>query len=428
MGGIRMTARKRRIPYSQLWSKPICASLAFLLALVVSAVEAQPVYARTFKTIYEFKGGADGNDPEGPLIRDSAGNLYGTTYYGGGGPCKDTKNDDVGCGTVFRISRNGTETVLHSFTGEPDGIYPVGGLVLDGVGNLYGTTTSGGKWNMGTVFKLEKNGRETILHHFAGVVDGANPWGDLMRDGLGRLYGTTVIGGSSGCFENYGCGTVFKLTQTSGDGWVETVLHRFVGQPDGENPYAGLVADRAGNLYGTTEFGGTGEYGTVFKVDKVSHETVLHNFGSADGGDVPDGTLIFDPKGNLYGTTTQGGPGSCRGTVFELDTTGKFVVLYCFESNGNTGAGQPQGSLTRDEKGNLYGTTNEGGINFVGTVFRVDGNQGSVLHIFNWNDGSHPDAGLVWDGKGNLYGTTALGGINYKTCNLGCGVVFKITP
>jgi len=400
-----------------------------VVLLVAAVFEAQSVQGQTFKTIYEFKGGTDGSTPQGPLIRDRAGNLYGTTYYGGGGPCKDVKNDDVGCGTVFKISRNGAETVLHIFAGQPDdGKYPVGGLVLDGMGNLYGTTTSGGKWSLGTVFRLEKNGRETILHHFAGGADGAYPDGDLMRDNLGSLYGTTVMGGTTGCFENSGCGTVFKMTPTAANNWAETVLYSFLGPPDGNYPYTGLGADRAGNLYGTTEFGGTSAYGTVFKVDKAGRETVLHNFGSAHDGDVPNGTLIFDPKGNLYGTTTDGGPGLCRGTIFEIDTTGKYVKLYCFEANGHLGAGQPQGALTRDDKGNLYGVTNEGGINFVGTIFRVDKNQGSVLHVFNWNDGSHPGAGLARDGKGNLYGTTALGGINYNECNLGCGVVFKLTP
>ena len=207
------------------------------------------------------------------------------------------------------MDRNGVETVLHSFTGSPmDGQEPTAGLVRDAAGNFYGTTVTGGASNLGTVFKLDASGTESVLYSFAGHPDGKFPWAGLVRDAAGNFYGTTLYGGASDF------GTVYKLDTSD----TEAVLHSFTGRPDGRLPYAGLLPDLAGNLYGTTSQGGTSHYGTAFRLDTTGRFTVLHNFafGTTDG-ITPMGGLIRDTTGNLYGTTLQGGAFSV-GTVFKL--------------------------------------------------------------------------------------------------------------
>ena len=197
--------------------------------------------------LYSFTNGLDGGYPFGGLVRDSSGNLYGTTYSGGASSV----------GTVFKVTKTGTETVLHSFAGGADGEYPYASLVRDSSGNLYGTTSEGGASNVGTAFKVTPTGHETVLYSFAGGTDGANPFAGLVRDRKGNLYGTTEAGDSSGV------GTVFKLTATG----QETVLHTFTGgTTDGANPFGGLVRDAAGNLYGTTFVGGAFGHGAVYEI------------------------------------------------------------------------------------------------------------------------------------------------------------------
>jgi uncharacterized repeat protein (TIGR03803 family) len=270
--------------------------------------------------LYAFKGGSnDGDTPQAGLIADSAGNLYGTTSFGGSFAGADC--DQVGCGTIFKLAPNGTETVLYKFNGETgsDGAVPLGNLIADAAGNLYGTTVRGGSTGCtgsgcGTVFKLAPNGTETVLYTFQGGLDGANPLGSLIADAAGNLYGTTENGGSTGCFNNGGCGTVFKIAP---DG-TETLLYAFQGGSDGINPEAGLVADASGNLYGTTTFGGAKMKGTVFRLAPNGTETVLYSFqGKSDGG-VPYAGLISDAAGNLYGTTEFGGVSKQYGVVFKI--------------------------------------------------------------------------------------------------------------
>ena len=403
---------------------PLLMMLGRVLVMTPSA-EAQ---ANTTVTIlYSFKWGrTDGAFPAAGLVRDSAGNLYGTTEFGG-----SSNNCSGGCGTVFRLDATGTETVLHSFIGPlTDGQYPEAGLILDAAGNLYGTTAfGGGSTNCvigcGAVFKLDTTGSETVLHSFAGPpTDGQTPRGGLVRDSAGNLYGTTWSGGSSNNCSG-GCGTVFRLDATG----TETVLHSFVGSPtDGATPFAGLLRDAAGNLYGTTAYGGSKHAdfcpfgcGTVFKVDTTGAETVLHNFigGRADG-TTPTGGLVRDAAGNFYGTTRQGGSFS-KGTVFKLDTTGTETLLHSF--TGHPDGWQPQAGLVRDAAGNLYGTTYKGGDRVKGMVFKVDTTGAeTVLYSFHGADGSSPAAGFIWDAAGNLYGTTSDGGA------FGYGTVFKLTP
>jgi uncharacterized repeat protein (TIGR03803 family) len=288
------------------WSWPVrlgvatgALALLFVLGRVLVMTPSAEAHAdTTFTVLYSFNGGTDGAQPHAGLVRDAAGNLYGTTIRGGGGS---------NLGTVFKLDTTGAETVLYSFTGFPDGAKPRAGLVLDAAGNLYGTTYHGGASDLGTVFRLDTTGAETVLHSFSGR-DGQNPYAGLVRDAAGNFYGTTQNGGG-----DFAAGTVFKLDTTG----KETVLHSFTGGSDGANPYAGLIRDAAGNFYATTFTGGAYGFGTVFKLDATGNETVLYSFtGGADGGHSRAG-LIRDAAGNLYGTTGLGGAFSL-GTVFKL--------------------------------------------------------------------------------------------------------------
>jgi len=360
--------------------------------------------AQTYAVLYTFQGTPDGGGPRSGLIRDGKGNLYGTTWAGG------TLND----GTVFKVDKTGKETVLHSFD-SADGAQPWAALVRDSAGNLYGTTYNGGISGCGVVFKLDTLGTLTRLYNFACGADGANPRASLVRDSAGNLYGTTMFGGASGK------GTVFKVDATG----VETVLYSFADGADGGYPWAGLVRDAAGNLYGTTVSGGTATEGVVFKVDKTGKETVLHSFaGGSDGMFPASGNLLRDSAGNLYGVTPQGGtPGF--GVIYKVDKTGNESVLYTF--TGQLDGGTSISGLVRDTAGNLYGTTNfspgSGGNPGYGGIFELSpSGQLAVLFAFPGGaDGQPTYATLLRDSTGHLYGTT-------YTSNPGQGVAFKFTP
>jgi len=387
------------------------SSFAIVMVLVICALGS--ARAQTFTLLYTFTGGSDGRGPFGGVILDGAGNLYGTTTEGGNLACS------LGCGTVFKVDTSGNETVLYSFagTGAGDGEYPNATLLRDTQGNLYGTTESGGAFGYGTVFKLSAAGAETVLHSFTGTGgDGKFPFGGVARDGQGNLYGTTNTGGV------FGVGTVFRVDATGN----ETVLYSFTGTgSDGKSPYAGVVRDAQGNLYGTTESGGTSNVGTVFKVDATGTETILYSF-TVTGGDgaEPMSGLVRDAQGNLYGTTNAGGVGvgGGNGVVFKVDKTGREKVLFRFPGTGADGI-RPHG-VVRDAQGNLYGTTVFHGAFGWGTVFKLSptGKQ-TVLYNFNGGnaDGGDPYAGVVLDGQGNIYGATSAGAIGY-------GTAFKITP
>ncbi len=333
----------------------------------------------TETVLHSFTGSpSDGANPFAGLIAHAAGNLYGTTALGGA-------SDD---GTVFKLTPSGTETVLYSFTGSPsDGAIPTAGLIADPAGNLFSTTHVGGASGDGTVFKLTRSGTETVLHSFTGGGDGAVPIAGLIADAAGNLYGTTFTGGGSGCGGS-GCGTVFKLTRSG----TESVLHSFTGSfGDGAGPDAGLIADAAGNLYGTTEFGGGSigcrstignGCGTVFKLTPSGTETVLYSFTGGGDGAEPFAGLIADAAGNFYGTTSQGGA-SNDGTVFKLTPSGTETVLHSF-TDGSDG-GFPLAGLITDAAGNLYGTTSQGGggsgcgDSGCGTVFEIAGSGFAVF-------------------------------------------------
>jgi uncharacterized repeat protein (TIGR03803 family) len=318
-------------------------------------------YAAGAKVLYAFKGGANGENPYGGVISDKAGNLYGTTSAGGSVHACHRH----GCGTIYKVAPDGTQTTLYTFNGGSDGAQPLG-LVLDGAGNLFGATEDGGdpscgKGNCGTVFKLTPDGTKTILHNFEGGSDGIEPWAGLLLGKDGNLYGTTSGGG----IQNGGI--VFKISP----GGAETVLYSFCSQSqcmDGGSPVAALISDKAGNLYGTTLGGGTTGWGTVFKLATNGAETVLYSFcgvqDTCEDGAQPYAGVTMDASGNLYGTTEFGGEYNF-GTIFKVDQGGNETVLHSFFPPAD--GGSPEVGVILDKAGNLYGTAPFGPCNGKGS-------------------------------------------------------------
>ncbi len=377
--------------------------------------------------LYSFnRNGVDAAYPYSGVVFDAAGSLYGATSSGGAHYY----------GAVFELSPSGgggwSEKVLHSFVHNGfDGIVPQGALFADAAGNVFGTTTDGGSYSVGTIFELSNDGngnwtQKVYSFNFAGS-DGANPEANLISDAAGNFYGTTVAGG------NYAAGSVFEMSPNAGGGWTEKLLYSFGEALDGSAPEAGLIFDAQGNLYGTTTAGGLHGLGTVFKLSPNGQggwtESVLHTFDQTTGYNSVAG-LVFDSAGNLYGVAAYGGD-NFYGTVFELSPNDRggwtHTVLHSFGA-GTDGA-LPAGTLIWDGGGNLYGTTNYGGANNVGSVFELSpsGSGGwteTLLYSFKNDgvDGVNPYAGLTFDSAGNLYGTTGYGGVyNY-------GSLFQLTP
>jgi uncharacterized repeat protein (TIGR03803 family) len=383
------------------------AALVFAVVLLLVFISTPSAQAQVFKVLYNFTGGNDGANPYAGLIISPEGNLYGTTRNGG----------FANAGTVFEVDPNGNETVQYSFSGGDDGAYPLGDLILDAEGNLYSTTESGGFYGYGVVFKLDKDNNETVLYSFTGGDDGGNPTAGLQRDAAGNLYGTTEYGGAANT------GTVFKVAPNG----HETVLHSFTIQgdlTDGTFPYGGVSGDSEGNLIGTTEEGGASNLGTVFKVDFNGKETLLHSFTGKDGSQ-PISDLVRDKYGNLYGTANHCSA-ICEGTVFKLDAgTHLLHVLHGF-TGGEDGAGPAAGvnGFYGKQEIHLYGTTQSGGPDSLGTLFEVSTPGKEIIrHYFTGrpDDGATPYAPLLII-KGAYYGTTWYGGTN----NL--GTVFKWVP
>ena len=425
--GIRLPAANAAWPPQQaqrLRLRTAAATLAIGFALIVIATQAAK--AQTFTVLHNFTDGGDEGYPSAGLTIDRAGNLYGTTNSGGGSS-----------GKVFKLTRSSFGwrlSPLYSFTGNDDGAFPAARVIFGPDRALFGTTYSGGGGcSCGIVFNLRPSARapssalvpwtETVLYRFEDYPDGSNPsYGDLVFDRNGNLYGTTVFGGSGAS------GTVYQLTP-SHDGWTESVIYSFTGGSDGGNPYAGVVFDKAGNLYGTTLQGGAYYNGAVFQLTPSGSgwtENILYSFQNGSDGAYPQGGLILDASGNFYGTTASGGQNRA-GTVFKLtrsDGSWTFVPLYSF--TGDYGSG-PVANLIMDQAGNLYGMTyGDRGPDY-GTVFKLTPGGGSwteiVLHRFaNGDDGGSPYGSLVFDTDGNLYGTTSYGGA------YDAGVVFEITP
>jgi len=413
-------------------------SISTVILFLVGSALASP----TLNTLYSFTGGTDGNLPLAGLVSDATGALYGTTSQGGtsgfGVAFKLTPPAQPG--------DPWTESVLHYFTtGTGDGFAPEGPLIFDKAGNLYGTTAGGGAKGWGTVFELippaMQGGQwtETVIHDFS-LSDGSGPFDGLIFDHAGNLYGTTLGGGT------FGQGTVFKLAPPAipGGAWTESVLYSFRFSSDGGNPLGRLVFDKSGALYGTTNMAGDiihcGDLagcGVVFKLTPSSSgqwtQTVLHTFEGPDG-DGPVAGLVIDNTGSLYGTAQFGGA-SDFGVIFQLTppTTGNqwtYTILYSF-AGGKDGA-IPGADLLLNKAGTLFGTTENGGRSNFGTVFKLVpptmvGGQWTkrVLHSFTLTDGSTPRGILKFDASGTLYGTTSEGG-QYGG-KLSGGTIFSLT-
>lgn len=462
--------------------KKLSSRSIVLLSVFVSVfVLTVPAWAEWHeKVLYSFQGIPDGAGPVGRIVFDSSGNLYGATTDGGSSSCISI----VQCGTVYKLAQNGgiwIETVLYVFQGSAknDGASPLGGLATDGSGNLYGTTGYGGtgdcvllgsKVGCGAVFKLSppsKKGAswaETVLYSFPSSKYGYVPWGDLVFDSDGNLYGATMFGGGKGTtcdpFYQY-CGVVFELKppKKKGGAWTEKVLHAFSGldveqlSGDGAEPNGGLVLDDKGAIYGTTQLGGyncphgsSQGCGTAFKLAPRSNkggawkETILHSFGGVADGATPVAGMTFDKNGKLYGTTIHGGGGNFpSGTVFRLlsrrNGTWSEQILHSFQ-DGDDG-GLPSASVVLDEKGNVYGTAAGGGGAFrYGVLFRLEppskGRSWTLVPLYAFMgapDGAHPAAPLVIDKAGNVYSTTQWGGTGTNCYGTGgCGTVFQASP
>ncbi len=371
--------------------------------------------------LYTLLGKPGGAMPYDALVADANGALYGTTAAGGA----------TNLGSVFRMkpgTKGYTLTTLYSFRAGDDAKYPYAELLPDATGALYGTTYFGGKRGFGAVFKLTPSGggySESILYSFQGTNDGVFPYAGLIADNSGTLYGTASRGGGAkGC--SSGCGIVFKLTP-SGSGYLESILYSFQGGSDGADPFGRLIADTNGNLYGTTSAGGIGSpgNGTVFELTPSGSgylESVLYKFAGGADGSQPCAGLIADASGNLYGTTIAGGAGN--GTVFEL-TGSTEKVLYSFK--GGDGATPYAGLLANTATGAFYGTTYAGGAYGKGTIFELtpsgSGYAESVLYSFKGGtDGAQPAGAPIADLSGTLYGTTQVGGKRKD------GTVYKLTP
>jgi len=364
-------------------------------------------FSQTLTVLHTFNG-SDGESPLGGLIDGSDGYLYGTTDFGG----------KRGCGTVFKISLSGKFKSIYSFAGGNDGCEPGRSVIRDAAGNVYGTTEAGGPLNLGTVFKVDITGHESVLYAFTGESDGAFPDNDLVRDKNGNLYGTTITGGDGGC------GTLFKI-DTKGK---ESVFYAFVG--DGIHacaPTGSPVIDSSGNLYGPAQ-GGAYASGYIFKIDAKGNFTDVLDFGlfpSVNGAD-PLSDLTFGPRGILYGTTSYGGDLSCSsigcGTVFEI-SNGVETVLHAF-GPPPADVSNVSGPLDRDSAGSLYGAAS-GGIVNAGAIYKVDssGNETVVYSFTGGKDGSTPYGRLYVNSTGAVFGTTLFGGNSNND-----GVVFKITP
>ncbi len=368
--------------------------------------------SQTYKVIYNFTGnGSDGATPYGGPILDGSGNLYGSTNLGG----------TFGSGSVYKLSPQGSSWKYHSLyslRGGLDGAGPAFGSLAMYNGALYGTTEGGGYF--GTAFKVGpcKNGcPEAVVHSFGHGTDGAEPIGGVVFDKTGNFYGTTLLGGASGN------GTVYEVTRSG----VETVIYSFTGGKDAVNPVAALSVDAQGNLYGTAPAGGAYSGGAVFKLSRsgsVWTETVLHSFKGPKDGQNPVGGVILDKAGNVYGGTFDGGVNG-GGTVYRLSPSGSgwtMKILYSFIG----GYGGLYNKLTFDAKGNLYGVLNGESANGLGSVFKLTpSNEGwgyTDLHDFaGGSDGGIPYCQLAIDGKGSIFGTAVVGGTNNQ------GIVFEIT-
>jgi uncharacterized repeat protein (TIGR03803 family) len=405
------------------WSVGRIQSILTVLLLVCGSASA----ANTTQ-IYSFGGGSDGEYTDTELVRDSAGNLYGTSVQGG----------TFGGGTVFQLSPSGsgwTHTVLYNFTGGTDGGEPYKGVTLDAHGNLYGTAVTGGggscEGGCGVTYKLSRNGgawTQTVIHEFTGGNDGSGPGSPVTIDQHGNVYGTTPTGGANGV------GVVYEIKPGAGGSWNLVVLHTFTGGTDGLGGSASrLLLDAAGNLYGVNTVGGANGFGNVFELSPSSGSwklTTLYSFKDQPDGASPYGGVIFDKSGNLYGTTYYAGAHDF-GTVYKLahnQNSWTESVLYSFK--GGPDGNSPISTLASDAQGNFYGTSSDGGSTQCGcgTIFKISPSTGggwTESVVYRFTGAPKPGFaynGMVPDGKESFYGATVHGGTGND------GAIYKFTP
>jgi uncharacterized repeat protein (TIGR03803 family) len=324
----------------------------------------------THTVLYSFTGGKDGGEPYKGVTLDPQGNVYGTAVTGGAGSC------DGGCGVAFKLTNSGgtwTQSVIHTFTGGNDGSGPGSGLTFDPHGNLYGMTPTGGADSLGVIYQLkpQTNGawKLNVIHTFTGGVDGSTgSAGRMILDRAGNLYGVATFGGANGH------GVAFELTRTQ-TGWTLLPLYAFMDQPDGASPYGGLIFDKAGNLYGTTYYAGVNDVGTVYKLTHANgawSESVLYSFKGGTDGSSPISTLVSDAAGNLYGTTSDGGTGCACGVIFKLahGANGTWTESVPYRFPGAPNAGFAYNGMVVDSTGNFYGATVHGGPTNDGTIYK----------------------------------------------------------
>lgn len=402
------------------------AALACLAVMACTTMFAGAASAATEKVLHSFTGGSDGSQPDSGLTADTAGNLYGSTFFGG----------SAGQGVVYKLTRSSTgwtQTVLYNFQGgTADGANPSGTLATDAAGNIFGTTTGGGTGN-GIVFELTPSGgsyRETVLHVFG---TGQTPINSgVIRDTAGNLYGETAGGGPASA------GTIYELIHGS-SGWTYRTLYGFLGGNDGDFPSGGLIFGGPGILYGTTASGGgPANIGTVFELKRGAGgkwtESVIHGFTDTADGVNPEAPVVKDSAGNLFGTTVFGGDTSCAGgfgcgEVFELSPSGAGTwtktLVHAFTDTPDGHA--PMAGLTFNKAGHLFGTTSNGGSSGTGCLFELVPQSGgawteSVVYSFtNGSDGGFPSTPVIVNGAGNIVGTAQFGGTSTE------GVVYEVT-
>jgi uncharacterized repeat protein (TIGR03803 family) len=415
-------------------------AISMLCALTLTV--ASLAQAQTFTVLHKFTNAPDGSTPFAGVTMDGAGNLYGTTAFGGH---IVTPYCRTGCGAVYKLTHSNAGwdiTTLYAFGPPPvDGIAPSSRVVFGPDGALYGTTYEGGAYYNGTVFRLAPRHTcgsapcfwtESLYSFPRDYTAGYGPVGDVTFDHSGNLYGATLLGGTGSCDnEPLSCGVVFTMRAPVLQ-WQESVIYYF-GQ-DGYQPHSGVLFDTSGNMFGTTVAGGANGFGVVYELTQSGGSwtpSTLYSFTGQNDGYHPVAGLIRDVAGNLYGSTAGGGSGG-GGTVFELSPSGEswtFNLIYSLSGGGGT-----EGALSMDTNGNLYGTTESGGAYGFGNVFKLTRSNGSwtytSLHDFTRGaDGAFPISNVVIDSAGNLYGTTSSGGFsNDSLCAGGCGIVWEITP
>ena len=425
-----MTSPRYLCPSMLRGSLPPQTILAALLLAITFMT--QSVYAQTFAVLHSFTGGLDGKWSVSGVTLGSSGTLYGTTYAGG----MNQQNCEAGCGTVFKLTPHHSNWIFTPLYEFPIPANPLGGITIGPGGVPFGTT-SGGNGEYGTAFYVTPQPNichsvqcywdKTIVYAFTGAYGILPEYSNLSFDSAGNIYGTTYGGPYPGG------GAMYELMR-SGETWTPILLHSFGTGNDGIHPYSNVVIDQSGNYYSTTNMGGTAGLGTVVQVapGQLYTDNVLVNFSDDQNGYGPATGLIMDAQGNLYGTTQLGGSGG-GGTVFELSPSGgqwNFKLLYSFSGS----AGPVSGNLTMDSAGNLYGATDQDGLQDLGMVFKLSPSNGSWtltdLHDFTGgSDGAYPSVNVALDSSGNLYGTAEEGGNTGGACGTnGCGVVWELTP